>query len=77
MIKDITKILKEGLTQEKELGIIETLEGLTRVFEYYPTNDTKTKRIPFPVDCIEPVECDECQELTICVPSNEKRSIVL
>lgn len=75
MIKDICIIFKEKLVEDKDAGIIDVLEGLTRVLEYYPTEDSKAKRIPFPVDYIEPAGCEE-QELTICVPDASKRCIV-
>lgn len=75
MIKDICNTFKGKLLEDAELGIIETLQGLTRVLEYYPDEESKVKRIPYPVDYIESQECQD-QELTILVPDSSKRSIV-
>jgi hypothetical protein len=76
MTKDISEVLKAYLMPIKEQGIISNLEGLVRTLEYKPSGSDKSKKIPFPVNCVQPQDCTECDSLFICVPEKTKRCLV-
>ncbi len=79
MTKDLADLLKSKLEDlHGEDKVITTLAGLTRVFEYKTgTGEGELKKLPFPIDCNQPEpNCEDCNELFILVPDQNKRCIV-
>ena len=76
MTKDIANIFKASLMVHKNSGLISNLEGLVRTLEYKPIGEEKTRKIAFPVDCTEPENCNECDDLIKCVPERRKKCLV-